>query len=206
VRDLIVTENLSLDGIIEATEGWFAPAGDDHVDQSDLIAALTEQRQAADAFLVHRTTFEQMRGYWPQQTDDTTGVSEYLNRVSKYVVSRTLQDPGWESTTVLRGPLTEEIQALKSAPGADIVVTGSMTLVHALIAAGLVDEYRCSSTPSSSAAACGCSRRAPTCHASSSSRRVRSAPASCCCATGVWRPARRSARRTPAPPRRAAMP
>jgi dihydrofolate reductase len=142
VRDLIVTENITLDGVIEATAGWFAPAGDDHVDQSDLIAALTEQRQAADAFLVGRTTFEQMRGYWPQQTDDTTGVSEYLNRVSKYVVSRTLQHPGWEPTTVLRGPLTEEIQALKSAPGADIVVTGSMTLVHALIAAGLVDEYR----------------------------------------------------------------
>jgi dihydrofolate reductase len=142
VRDLIVTENITLDGVIEATEGWFAPAGDDDVDQSDLIAALTEQREAADAFLVGRTTFEQMRGYWPQQTDDTTGVSEYLNRVSKYVVSRTLQDPGWEPTTVLRGPLTEKIQALKSAPGADIVVTGSMTLVHALIAAGLVDEYR----------------------------------------------------------------
>ena len=142
MRDLIVTENITLDGVIEATEGWFAPAGDDDVDQSDLIAALTEQREAADAFLVGRTTFEQMRGYWPQQTDDTTGVSEYLNRVSKYVVSRTLQDPAWDPTTVLRGPLTEEIQALKSAPGADIVVTGSMTLVHALIAAGLVDEYR----------------------------------------------------------------
>jgi dihydrofolate reductase len=83
-----------------------------------------------------------MRGYWPQQTDDTTGVSEYLNRVSKYVVSRTLQDPGWEPTTVLRGPLTEDVLALKSATGGDIVVTGSMTLVHALIAAGLVDEYR----------------------------------------------------------------
>jgi dihydrofolate reductase len=142
VRDLIVTENMTLDGVIEATEGWFAPAGDDGVDESDVIAALTEQREAADAFLVGRTTFEQMRGYWPRQTDDATGISEYLNRVSKYVVSRTLQDPGWDRTSVLRRPLTEEIQALKSAPGADIVVTGSMTLVHALIAAGLVDEYR----------------------------------------------------------------
>jgi hypothetical protein len=67
----------------------------------DLICA------GADAFLVGRRTFEQMRGYWPQQTDDETGVSEYLNRVPKYVVSRTLEDPGWEPTTVLRGPLDE---------------------------------------------------------------------------------------------------
>jgi len=131
MRDLIVTENITLDGVIEATEGWFAPAGDDGVDESDVIAALNEQREAADAFLVGRATFEHMRGGWPHQTDDATGISEYLDRVSKYVVSRTLQDPGWDRTTVLRGPLTEEIQALKSAPGADIVVTGSMTLVSA---------------------------------------------------------------------------
>jgi dihydrofolate reductase len=142
VRDLIITENITLDGVIDATEGWFAPAGDEDVDESDLIAALTAQRDAADAFLVGRTTFEQMRGYWPRQTDDTTGISKYLNKVSKYVVSSTLQDPGWERTTVLRGPLRDDIQALKSAPGADIVATGSMTLVHDLIASGLVDEYR----------------------------------------------------------------
>jgi dihydrofolate reductase len=142
VRDLIVTENITLDGVIDAAEGWFAPAGEEDVDQSDLIAALTAQRDAADAFLVGRTTFEQMRGYWPHQTDDSTGVSEYLNKVSKYVVSSTLEDPGWDRTTVLRGPLAEEVRALKSAPGADIVVTGSITLVRELIPAGLVDEYR----------------------------------------------------------------
>jgi dihydrofolate reductase len=142
VRDVIVTENITLDGVIDAAEGWFAPAGEEDVDQSDLIAAVSAQRDAADAFLVGRTTFEQMRGYWPQQTDDPTGISEYLDKVSKYVVSGTLEDPGWDRTTVLRGPLAEEIQALKSAPGADIVVTGSMTLVRDLIAAGLVDEYR----------------------------------------------------------------
>jgi dihydrofolate reductase len=142
VRDLIITENITLDGVIDAAGDWFAPAGADDVDQSDLIAALTEQREAADAFLVGRTTFEQMRSYWPKQTDDPTGISEYLDRVAKYVVSSTLDDPGWEPTTVLRGPLDEDIAALKAAPGADIVVTGSMTLVPALIADGVVDEYR----------------------------------------------------------------
>jgi dihydrofolate reductase len=143
MRDLIVTENITLDGVIEATEGWFAPAGDDsESDQSDVEAALREQMEAADAFLVGRTTFEQMRGYWPQQTDDETGITDYLNRVSKYVVSSTLVDPEWEHTTVLRGPVSEEIRALKSKPGKDIVTTGSITLVHALIAAELVDEFR----------------------------------------------------------------
>ena len=91
MRELIVTENITLDGVIEATEGWFDPAGDDaEVDQSDIVAALREQREAADAFLVGRVTFEQMRGYWPQQADDTTGITDYLNTVSKYVVSNTM--------------------------------------------------------------------------------------------------------------------
>jgi dihydrofolate reductase len=142
MRDLVITENITLDGVIDAKEGWFVPAADAEIDQSDLIAALTAQREAADAFLVGRTTFEEMRGYWPQQTDDTTGVSDYLNRVAKYVVSSSLQDPDWDRTTVLRGPLRDEIEALKAAPGKDIVVTGSMTLVADLIAERLVDEFR----------------------------------------------------------------
>ena len=141
MRDLIVTENITLDGVVDASEGWFAPADDDH-DTSDIVAAIAEQRDAADAFLVGRLTFEQMRGYWPHQTDDTTGVADYLNRVSKYVVSSTLDEPAWEPTTVLRGPLRDDIQALKAQPGADIVTTGSVTLVHDLIAHGVVDEYR----------------------------------------------------------------
>jgi dihydrofolate reductase len=143
MRDLIITENITLDGVIEMTGGWFNPAGHDpDVDRSDLDAALREQREAADAFLVGRVTFEQMRSYWPQQTDDATGISEYLNKVPKYVVSRTLRDPGWEPTAVLSGALGDEIKALKSAEGRDIVTTGSITLVRGLIAASLVDEYR----------------------------------------------------------------
>lgn len=141
MRDLIVTENITLDGVIDSDGGWFSVA-DDAGDQSDLVAALGEQSRAADAFLTGRVTFEAMRGYWPKQTDDTTGVHDYLNQVAKYVVSSTLGDPGWEPTTVLRGELTGEIQALKSGPGRDIVTTGSISLVHSLTGAGLVDEYR----------------------------------------------------------------
>jgi dihydrofolate reductase len=143
MRDLIVTENITLDGVVDASAGWFSVADDAEVDQSDLVAALGEQSQAADAVLFGRVTFEEMRGYWPRQTDDTTGVTDYLNRVAKYVVSSTMGDPEWEPTTVLRGPgFQDELRALKSRPGKDIVTTGSITLVHALIAAGLVDEYR----------------------------------------------------------------
>ena len=121
---------------------WFSPAGDEEIDQSDIIAALREQQENADGVLFGRVTFEEMRGYWPHQTDDETGVSEYLNQVSKYVVSSTLTDPQWERSTVLSGAPEDEVRRLKEEPGKDIVTTGSIRLVHSLIAAGLVDEYR----------------------------------------------------------------
>lgn len=142
MRELVVTENITVDGVIDAKEGWFLPAGGDAVDRSDHEAAIREQREAADALLVGRVTFEELRGYWPQQHDDPTGISGYLNAVSKYVVSSTLDDPGWDNTTVLRGPASDEVLALKAQPGKDIVATGSMRLVRALIADGLVDELR----------------------------------------------------------------
>jgi dihydrofolate reductase len=141
MRKLVVTENITLDGVIDMAGGWFDPLSED-VDQSDITAATAEHREAADALLVGRNTFESFREFWPRQTDDPTGVSDYLNAVDKYVVSGTLDDPGWENSSVLRGPVVDEVQALKEGPGRDIVTTGSTQLVHALIPAGLVDEYR----------------------------------------------------------------
>ncbi len=139
MRDLIVTQNITLDGVIEASGGWFNPAGGED-DLTDVETALRKQREAADALILGRVTFEQMRGYWPLQTDDPTGITDYLDRVSKYVISSTLQDPEWERTAVLRS--VDDIRALKSEPGGDIVTTGSIRLVRELIATGLVDEYR----------------------------------------------------------------
>src|SRR5882724_4390192 len=141
MRNLVVTENMTVDGVIDMATGWFDPLAED-IDQSDITMAITEHREAADALLVGRNTFEAFRGFWPNQTHDPTGISDYLDAVNKYVVSSTLSDPGWENTTVLRGDIVEEVQALKAAGGRDIVATGSVQLVHALIAAGLVDEYR----------------------------------------------------------------
>ncbi|WP_037314021.1 dihydrofolate reductase family protein [Amycolatopsis orientalis] len=143
MRKLIVTENSTIDGVIELAGGWFSPGDTDpDVDMSDVLAALEQQRNAADALLLGRVSFEDMRGYWPKRADDTTGISAYLDSVSKYVVSSTLTEPEWENTTVLSGGLRTEIEALKAADGKDIVTTGSISLVRSLIAEGLVDEYR----------------------------------------------------------------
>jgi len=141
MRDLIITENITVDGVIEATGGWFAPAGGESA-MADLENALAEQRDAADALLLGKVTFEQMQGFWPDQTDDPTGTSDYLNAVDKYVVSSTLDEPGWDNSTILRGDLIQDVRALKSAPGRDIVCTGSVRLVHALVAARIIDEFR----------------------------------------------------------------
>jgi dihydrofolate reductase len=140
MRTLAITENMTLDGSIEMLGDWFNPQGQG--DQSDLIEELHRQDSRSDAFLTGRQTFEDLRGYWPHQTEDQTGVTKYLNEVSKYVVSSTMTDPQWQNTTVLSGDPVEQIQALKEQPGKDIVITGSITLCHTLIKAGLVDEYR----------------------------------------------------------------
>ncbi|WP_329005016.1 dihydrofolate reductase family protein [Kribbella sp. NBC_00709] len=135
MRDLIVTQNITVDGVIEAGD-WFGPADGG----PEVLHALREQMARADAFVTGRVTFEQLRGYWPAQTDDPTGISAYLNQVQKYVVSSTLRDPEWQPTTILRG--LDEVRRLKETAGGDIVCTGSIDVTHQLIAAGLVDEYR----------------------------------------------------------------
>lgn len=140
---LVITENITLDGVIDASEGWFSPeGGQGDVDTSDVAAVTRQHTEQERALLIGRVTFEEFRGYWPLQTGDTTGITDHLNQVPKYVVSTTLQEPGWQNTTVLRGDLGGEVRALKDAPGDDLGVTGSITLVHHLIAARLVDEYR----------------------------------------------------------------
>ncbi|WP_188546921.1 dihydrofolate reductase family protein [Rhodococcoides trifolii] len=138
MRDLVITQNITVDGVIEATDDWFQRAGGD----PELDSALAAFRDASDGFLVGRMTFEAMRDYWGALTDDTTGVTDHLDRVAKYVVSSTLDNPRWDNTTVLSGDLTEDIAQIKSAAGSDIVCTGSIGLCRDLIGAGLVDEYR----------------------------------------------------------------
>jgi len=137
VRELIVTENITLDGVIDAQDDWFSPYGGD-----DIVAVNREHMAAADAVLLGRVTYEQFAGYWPAQTDDPTGVSDYLNRTTKYVVSSSLTRTDWQHTTILSGPLTRDIAALKQQSGKDIVATGSVSLVRWLVSENLIDALR----------------------------------------------------------------
>jgi dihydrofolate reductase len=119
-------------------DDWFDP----QLQDDDLLAESHRQDAESDALLLGRRTFEDFRSYWPNQTDDATGITDYLNSVAKYVVSTTMTDPGWKNSTVLSSDPVEQVRNLKTEPGKDIVLTGSISLAHTLIAAGLVDEYR----------------------------------------------------------------
>lgn len=143
MRKLVITQNITLDGAVEMLDDWFDPQAQD----DELLEETHRQDERADALLLGRRTFEDFRSYWPAQTADTTGITAYLNSVSKYVVSTTLTDPGWKHTTVWPDDAVARVNALKAAPGRDIVLTGSITLAQTLIAANVVDEYRLSVYP-----------------------------------------------------------
>lgn len=141
---LIITQNITLDGVVEQSDRtgeWFGVASGS-ADTSDIEATLAKLMSEEDAQLYGRKTFEAMRGFWPNQTDDTTGITDHLNTVHKYVISTTMSDPEWQNSTVLSADLLDDVQALKDRPGANLGVTGSISVCRQLIGAGMVDEYR----------------------------------------------------------------
>jgi dihydrofolate reductase len=135
---LAITQNITVDGSVELLGDWFDPSSQD----PDLLAEIDRQSAQEEALLLGRQTFEDLRSYWPNQHDDRTGIAGHLDRVAKYVVSSTLTEPRWTRTSVLGADWLDRVAALKQATGGDIVVTGSISLCAALIAAGQVDEYR----------------------------------------------------------------
>lgn len=135
---IIITQNITLDGRVEMLDDWFDPQAQDE----ELSAELMRQSANEDVLLLGRQTFEDFRGYWPNATDDTTGVADHLNQVDKRVVSSTLTEPGWQNTQIISSDPLRAVADLREAPGRDVIVTGSITLAHELIAEGLVDEYR----------------------------------------------------------------
>lgn len=140
-RRLVVSENMTANGVIEFVDDWFDPADQENAD--DLFAVMQRQMAGETALLLGRRTFEDFRGYWPHQTDDVSGSAAHLDRVPKYVASTTMQDPGWANTTVLAGRLEDEVAALLAVEdGGEVGVTGSISVVHALMRADLVDELR----------------------------------------------------------------
>lgn len=133
MRKLVVTEFMSLDGVIEEP-AWTAPYWNDD------IAQFKDQEQlTSDTLLLGRVTYQGFAAAWPNSTDD--GAS-YMNNVRKYVVSKTLNAVEWNNSILIQDNIVEEIARLKQQDGQGILVYGSAALVQTLIRHELVDLYR----------------------------------------------------------------
>jgi dihydrofolate reductase len=147
MRTLIVSEFVTLDGVMQAPGGkdedrdggfehggWTWPYWHD-----DIGASFGAMMQDCDAFLLGRRTYEIHAGaFEPMPPGDPFG--DMMNAPKKYVVSRTLKEPLWRNTTIIRDNVIESVRALKTEPGKNILTDGSSQLVHALLAHDLVDE------------------------------------------------------------------
>jgi dihydrofolate reductase len=147
MRKLIVSEFISLDGVIQAPGGkdedrdggfghggWTWPYWHDDIGKT--FGALM---QHVDAFLLGRRTYViHAEAFEPMAPGDPFG--DMMNAPRKYVVSRTLEKPLWRDTTIIRDNVIESVRSLKAQSGGDILTDGSSQLVHALLAHDLVDE------------------------------------------------------------------
>lgn len=142
MRSLIVSEFVTLDGVMEAPggepthphTGWVMDYSCPEQEEYKLQEVL-----AADVLLIGRVTYESFAGAWPTYT----GVfADKMNGMPKVVVSRTLTGPAWNGTTVLAGDVVAGITELKERDGGPILVAGSKTLAHTLLDNDLVDELR----------------------------------------------------------------
>jgi dihydrofolate reductase len=129
MRKLIVTEFVSLDGVIE-NPMWTFKYWNDEI-------ANFKGEEAGDALLLGRVTYEGFAQAWPNSKDQG---AEYFNGVRKYVVSTTLQKADWNNSVIIRG--IDDIRKLKESEGGDIIVHGSGNLIQSLIKHELVDNYR----------------------------------------------------------------
>jgi dihydrofolate reductase len=149
VRNLIVLEYVSLDGVIqgpgypdEDRAGGFEHGGWTGPFMSDHRRYVAESFNATDAFLLGRLTYEIFAAYWPTVTDAGDELARALNTRPKYVVSTTLREPRWEKTTVIQTDVAAEVARLKEEPGKGLLVIGSSKVAQTLMHHDLVDEYR----------------------------------------------------------------
>jgi dihydrofolate reductase len=147
MRKLIVSEFITLDGVIQAPGGvdedrdggfahgaWTMPYWHDDIGKT-IVSVL----KTADAFLLGRRTYVgHADAFEPLPAGDFFG--DVMNAPAKYVVSKTLQNPRWRNTTVIRGDVVQAVRDLKAQPGKNILTDGSSQLVHTLLKNDLVDE------------------------------------------------------------------
>ena len=143
MRKIIVTEFITLDGVIEAPGGNETdhPHGGWQFKYSSPETGKykIDELSSVDTLLLGKTTYETFAAYWPGQTGP--GFADPINRMPKYVVSRSLQKAEWNNCHILRD-VAKDVAALKKSDGGDILVYGSATLVKALLHHDLIDELR----------------------------------------------------------------
>jgi dihydrofolate reductase len=133
---IIVSEFISLDGVIEAPETWHFPYLSD-----DMQQYINEQIFATDASLYGRVTYEAFASFWPTASNDETGgLADKLNNAPKYVVSTTLEKADWNNSTLIKD--IEELKRVKQQVNGNISIIGSATLIQSLMDANLIDEYQ----------------------------------------------------------------
>ena len=140
---IVVTEFVSLDGVMEAPGGGedFEHGGwsfeIDRGEEGDKFKL--DEALETEALLLGRVTYEGFAAAWPSREGE---FADKFNNMPKYVVSSTLEEPEWNNSTVLQGDVAEEVSKLRDRVDGDIVVHGSARLVQTLLEHDLVDELR----------------------------------------------------------------
>jgi dihydrofolate reductase len=139
MRAIIITEFISLDGVVEAPggeEGYKHTGWTFDIEPDPLMYAFkAEELGEVEGLLLGRRTYEGFAAAWPEREGE---FAEKFNSMPKYVVSSTLTDPAWNNTTVLG---FDDVAAFREGEGGPIQVAGSASLVQGLHKAGLVDQY-----------------------------------------------------------------
>jgi dihydrofolate reductase len=129
---------ISLDGVVEAPDQWHFPYFND-----EMGAAVDATLGAADTVLFGRTTYDSFAGAWPEREaagEEDAGLAKALGDVRKIVVSNRKLEFTWRNSEQLEGDLVEAVTALKNEQGGNIALSGSVSVVRQLLAAGLLDE------------------------------------------------------------------
>jgi dihydrofolate reductase len=139
MRKITADMFISLDGVVEAPDQWHFPYFND-----EMGAAVDATLGAADTILLGRKTYDSFAGAWPEREaagGEDADFAKKLGDARKIVVSNQRLEFTWRNTEQLKGDLVEAVTALKNEPGgANIAMSGSVSVVRQLVAAGLLDE------------------------------------------------------------------